>query len=65
MHCYLGAPASHTAGVDFGDAVKLIERNQFSTEHILTHSFKLDQVQEAFAVASGYLDNVVKLVVEL
>jgi len=52
-------------GIDFGDAVHLIENGQFNTDLILTHTFTLDQVQEAFRVASNYLDGVVKLVVEL
>lgn len=51
-------------GVDFRDAVKLIEHGQFNTDGIFTHVLPLAEVQSAFAVASSYTDGVVKLVIE-
>jgi len=51
-------------GVDFPDAVKLIEQGQFSTEGIFTHVIPLDDVTRGFEIASGYLDGVIKLVIE-
>jgi alcohol dehydrogenase len=50
---------------DFPEAVALIEQGRFSTEGIFTHTMPLAEVQRGFEIASQYLDNVVKLVIEL
>ena len=50
---------------DFPEAVSLIEQGRFSTEGIFTHTVPLAEVQRGFEIASQYLDNVVKLVIEL
>ena len=52
-------------GVDFPDAIRLIEHGQFSTEGIFTHSLPLADVHRAFTIASSYTEGVVKLVIEL
>ena len=52
-------------GTDFPDAVELIEQGRFSTEGLLTHSIPLADVQHGFEIASKYLDNVIKLVIEM
>jgi threonine dehydrogenase-like Zn-dependent dehydrogenase len=52
-------------GIDFPDAVRLIEEGRFNTEGIFTHTVPLAEVQRGFEVASSYLDGVVKLVIEL
>jgi threonine dehydrogenase-like Zn-dependent dehydrogenase len=52
-------------GVDFPDAVSLIEQGRFSTEGIFTHTMPLSEVQRGFEIASQYLEEVVKLVIEL
>eukprot|EP00434_Breviolum_minutum_P014459 symbB.v1.2.012750.t1/scaffold886.1/size155167/6 len=48
-------------GVDFPEAVELLERGQFNTEGIITHTFQLSEIQKAFIVATEYQDNVIKL----
>jgi len=50
-------------GVDFPDAVRLIESGRFSTDGYLTHTMPLSEVQRAFEMAADYKDGVVKLVV--
>lgn len=52
-------------GTDFPDAVALIEQGRFSTDGLLTHSMPLADVQRGFEIASKYLDNVIKLVIEM
>ena len=47
------------------EAVALIEQGRFSTEGIFTHTVPLSEVQRGFEIASQYLENVVKLVIEL
>ncbi|CAJ1340195.1 unnamed protein product [Effrenium voratum] len=47
-------------GVDFPEAVELVEQGRFSTEGIFTHTFPLSEIQKAFTIASEYQDNVVK-----
>ena len=51
-------------GVDFPDAVKLIEQGRFDVEALITHTLPLASVNEAFEMACNYEDNVLKLVVE-
>ena len=52
-------------GQDFPEAVSLIEQGRFSTEGIFSHTMPLAEVQRGFEIASQYLDNVIKLVIEL
>merc|ERR1712187_133731 len=52
-------------GVDFPQAVRLIEQGRFSTKGIFTHTVPLHDVAKGFEKASTYADNVVKLVVEM
>ncbi|CAJ1406290.1 unnamed protein product [Effrenium voratum] len=52
-------------GVDFPEAVELVEQGRFSTEGIFTHTFPLSEIQKAFTIASEYQDNVVKVVLDL
>ncbi|CAE7604784.1 ydjJ [Symbiodinium natans] len=51
-------------GVDFPEAVELLERGSFSTEGIFTHVLPLAEIQEAFTLASEYRENVVKVVID-
>eukprot|EP00927_Polykrikos_kofoidii_P046848 TRINITY_DN40978_c0_g1_i1.p1 TRINITY_DN40978_c0_g1~~TRINITY_DN40978_c0_g1_i1.p1 ORF type:complete len:640 (-),score=107.11 TRINITY_DN40978_c0_g1_i1:38-1957(-) len=51
-------------GVDFPEAVQLIERGQFSTEGILTHLMPFKELSRAFEVASTFADDVVKIALE-
>eukprot|EP00039_Didymoeca_costata_P029607 m.25500 g.25500 ORF g.25500 m.25500 type:complete len:631 (+) comp7709_c0_seq1:150-2042(+) len=51
-------------GRDFPQALALIEQGRFATDGILTHSFKLNDIQNGFDVSSSYKDNVIKLVFE-
>lgn len=51
-------------GVDFPEAVRLVEEGRFNTDGIFTHSMPLERVHEAFVLASSYTDEVVKLVIE-
>lgn len=52
-------------GVDFPEAVELLEQGQFDTEGIITHSFPLSEIQKAFSIATEYQDNVIKVALEL
>lgn len=52
-------------GVDFPDAVELIDQGRFSTEGLFSHVLPLAEVQKAFTMASDYTDGVVKLVIDL
>eukprot|EP00435_Cladocopium_sp_Y103_P067313 s104_g29.t2 len=47
-------------GVDFPEAVDLLERGQFNTEGIITHTFPLSEIQKAFTMATEYQENVIK-----
>ena len=63
---YGGARSSAAAAAAGGtDAVSLIEQGRFSTEGIFTHTMPLSEVQRGFEIASQYLEEVVKLVIEL
>ncbi|CAJ1435849.1 unnamed protein product [Effrenium voratum] len=42
-------------GVDFPEAVELVEQGRFSTEGIFTHTFPLSEIQKAFTIASECL----------
>jgi threonine dehydrogenase-like Zn-dependent dehydrogenase len=47
------------------EAIQWIEENRFGIDHLITHRFSLDQIQEAFDLVSDYRDNVIKAVVNL
>jgi len=44
--------------------VALIESGRFSTDGLFTHVIPLNDVQRGFEIASGYLEQAIKLVFE-
>lgn len=46
-------------------AIDLIASGKVDTDFMVTHRFKLDQVEEAFELVAGYRDGVVKAMVEM
>jgi len=50
-------------GVDFPEAVRMVETGQFDTDGLFTHTLPLREIEKAFTVASNYEEGVVKLVI--
>ena len=47
------------------EAIQWVEENRFGIDRLITHRFKLDDVQEAFDLVSGYRGNVIKAVLNM
>ncbi len=56
-------PSFLSAG-GFEPAIRLLERDAFPFEELVTHSFGLDEVAEAFALIESRAENVLKAVIE-
>ncbi len=48
-----------------GKAIDLVASRKVRPDFMVTHRFKLDQVQEAFELVAGYRDGVVKAMIEI
>ena len=52
-------------GVDFPEAVDMMEAGAFEADCLYTHVFDLDDVQTAFEVSSNYTDGVIKMLFDV
>lgn len=48
-----------------GQAIDLVASRKVRPDFMVTHRFKLDQIQEAFELVAGYRDGVVKAMIEM
>ena len=48
-----------------GKAIDLVASRKVRPDFMVTHRFKLDQIQEAFELVAGYRDGVVKAMIEI
>jgi threonine dehydrogenase-like Zn-dependent dehydrogenase len=48
-----------------GRAIDLVASQKVRPDFMVTHRFKLDQVQDAFELVAGYRDGVVKAMIEV
>ena len=46
--------------IDFRNTVNLIVKNKIPIEKLVTHSFKLNDIQKAFEIASKYADKIIR-----
>lgn len=46
--------------IDFSNTVNLIIKNKIPIEKLVTHSFKLKDIQKAFSIASEYSDKIIR-----
>lgn len=52
-------------GVDFPEAVEMMEAGEFEADILYTHVFKLDDIQKAFEISSSYTDGVIKMIFDV
>eukprot|EP01052_Picozoa_sp_SAG31_P071702 SAG31_NODE_30633_length_378_cov_0.924731_1_plen_65_part_00 len=49
-------------GLDFPEAIKMVEAGIFDSSPLFTHTFGLSEIQRAFEMCSVYSDGVIKMV---
>jgi threonine dehydrogenase-like Zn-dependent dehydrogenase len=47
------------------DCIDLIASGKINVDFMITHRFRLEQIQDAFDMVAGYRDGVVKALIEL
>lgn len=52
-------------GVDFPEAVEMMEAGEFEADALYTHIFKLEDAQKAFEISSNYTDGVIKMIFDV